>query len=61
MNLKDTRVGNRVPAERLSKLDPSAKFTVDADAGKISLSLSGGPVEVGEKILYTDINHPLIN
>ncbi|VDL59361.1 unnamed protein product [Hymenolepis diminuta] len=57
--VKDARVMPPIPLERLSKLSSTDKFIVDVDVGKISLSLSGGPVEIGDRMFYADIKCPL--
>lgn len=57
--VKDARIMPPIPLERLSKLSSADKFIVDVDVGKISLSLSGGPVEIGDRMFYADIKYPL--
>uniref|UniRef100_A0A0R3T4Z1 Leucine--tRNA ligase n=1 Tax=Rodentolepis nana TaxID=102285 RepID=A0A0R3T4Z1_RODNA len=58
--MKDAKILPPIPLERLSKLSPTENFVVDVDSGTISLSAPGGLVKIGDRIIYTDIKHPLI-
>lgn len=53
------RVLPLVPVEELSQLNPDDRFIVNEDASKISLSVCNGTVEIGDRLIYTDIKRPL--